>query len=212
MLKTESIIKSLEEIGNGAFLSKSYIVMSVLAALFASYGFFTHQLAVIMGSMIVSMLLGPAIAASLALVQRNYKHLLRALMTEMIGFCIIYGAGFLVSFVWKGIPVTEELLAFTKPAGVDFVIATMSGIVATTALLFPSQRLAYIGANLAISMAPPITASATLLAYGSIALSANAFLVGLYNLLGAIFGSFITLLTIKNLERRWDDKNPTLEG
>ena len=111
---------------NGA-LDGTYVAMNTLATMIACYGLFENSPAVIIGAMIVAMLIGPIAAVGLALVDSDTPLLRKSLMALAGGVCGVMLTAFILGWLHRDVPITDEIMARTAPNFMDLMIALAGG-------------------------------------------------------------------------------------
>ena len=154
----------------GAQFNSAYVVMNGLAAVVACYGLFESSPAVVIGAMIIGMLLGPIAGVSLGLVDRNSALVRKALLTLLGGFLVVFAVAFLLGFIHRDIPLTDEIYARTAPNLMDLMIALGGGAAGAFSMISPRLNVAFVGVAIATALVPPISSSAICLARGEYAL------------------------------------------
>ena len=156
--------------------------MILLSAVVAAVGLMKNNTAVIIGAMVIAPLLGPNVALSLATTLGDPQLGRNALTTNFtglfLGFSIAAAIGFFIP-VDPGIP---EIASRTVVGTSDIILALASGIAAALALT-SSASTALIGVMVAVALMPPLVTSGLLLGSGYLALSFDAFLLLLVNMI-----------------------------
>ena len=174
-------------------MNRAYIIMNILSTIMAYYGLFENSPAVVIGAMVVATLIGPFIGLALALVEGDHALLGRAALAEVVGAVVVYLAALIVGLLNRDIPITNEIMVRTAPNFFDLMIALAGGAAGAYALISPSLGLSMVGVAIATALAPPLSASALLMAGGEYALSGGAFLLFLGNLVAIEFAASIVL-------------------
>src|SRR5580704_16826089 len=119
--------------------------MNGLATVVACYGLFSNSPAVVIGAMIIAMLLGPIAGVSLGLVDRNDALVWSALPTLAGGFLVVYGTAFLLGFLNRNLPLTDEIYSRTTPNLMDLMIALGGGAAGAFSMISPRLSVAFVG-------------------------------------------------------------------
>ena len=185
--------------------------MNALAAIIAGYGLLSDSTAVVIGAMLVAMMLGPISGIALALIDARWLLLRTALKTLVLGVIMIYAIGMIMGFIHFDLPMTNEILARTKPTAIDLMIALAGGAAGAFSAVSPRLSVAVVGVAVATALVPPLVASGILLAHGQFQNSANAFLLAFTNMV-AIQVSSSLVLWIAGFRRGSDEEVNSLWG
>ena len=133
--------------------------MNGLATVIACYGLFTNSSAVVIGSMVVAMLLGPISGVALGLNHRDGPLLRTALFSLGAGIAWILEIAILVGLIHRDVPLTEQILSRTKPNLFELIIALASGAAGAVAVLSRRVGTALVGVAVATALVPPLAAA-----------------------------------------------------
>ncbi|MCW2286772.1 putative hydrophobic protein (TIGR00271 family) [Rhodoblastus acidophilus] len=186
---------------SGATLSVSYFVLNAAATLIAGYGLLANSEAVIIGAMLIAMLYGPILAIGLALAELDASLLARALISEIAGVAWVLAIGILIGLVHWKIPLSDQLLARTKPNLLDLMIALVGGAAGAYASASPRISGAIVGVAIATALCPPLTACGILIARGYPTLAAGAALLFFTNLVAIATAAMATFLVLGHRAR-----------
>jgi uncharacterized hydrophobic protein (TIGR00271 family) len=178
-----------------------YVVMNVLAAILATYGLFANSSAVIIGSMIIAMLLGPISSLALGIIDSNFKLIAKSIMTLFVGILIVCITAGLCSLVTFRLPVTDEIMSRTAPNFIDLIIALVGGIAGAYSLVHKRLAIAFVGVAIATALVPPLCSATILLVKGQYVLAEGAFLLTFTNIVGIQFG-YSTVLWLKGISSK----------
>lgn len=184
-----------------ARIDRPYLAMNVLAATLASYGLFANSAAVVIGAMIVALLLGPIVGVALAIADNDRTLLLTAARTLLAGIFVVYATAILIGLIHRDLPLTDEILARTRPTILDLMIALAGGAAGAYATVRPRLGLAVVGVAVATALVPPLAASAILAARSEFHLSSRALLLAFTNIVAIQFASSVVLLLSGYRER-----------
>ncbi|WP_434057111.1 DUF389 domain-containing protein [Acinetobacter silvestris] len=194
-----------------ALPSKTFFIMNALAAVIAGYGLLGDSTAVVIGAMLVAMMLGPISGIALALIDARWLLLKTSLSTLALGVIMIYSIGIIMGLIHFDLPITNEILARTKPTTIDLMIALAGGAAGAFAAISPRLSVAVVGVAVATALVPPLVASGILLAHAQLPNSANAFLLAFTNMV-AIQVSSSLVLWIAGFRRGSDDDINSIWG
>lgn len=176
-----------------ALPSKTFFIMNALAAVIAGYGLLSNSAAVVIGAMLVAMMLGPIAGIALALIDNRWLLFKTALSTLVLGVIMIYSIGVILGLLNYDLPMTNEILARTKPTILDLMIALAGGAAGAFASVSPRLSVAVVGVAVATALVPPLVASGILFAHMEWKNSANAFLLALTNIIAIQISSSLVL-------------------
>jgi uncharacterized hydrophobic protein (TIGR00271 family) len=194
---SETVRQSIR--GNGAF-DATYVAMNTLATMIACYGLFENSPAVIIGAMIVAMLIGPIAAVGLALVDSDMVLLPKSLLALAGGVCGVMLTAFILGWLHRDVPITDEIMARTAPNFMDLMIALAGGSAGAIAAVTPRVSLSLVGVAIATALVPPLSSASLLLARGEYRLAGGAFLLAFTNMVGIQF-AFSAVLWLNGFRR-----------
>lgn len=191
-LKTEMVNHQniIREVASGVERSWIYYLMLLMAGLIALLGLLTNSVAVVIGAMLISPLMGPIISSGLALTIGDLTLARRAFRT--IAFSV--GLTILVTaFVTLLSPLkepTSEILARVRPNIYDLFVAMLSGIVGAVALCTKRNYLiTATGVAVATAVIPPLSVVGYGLGTGQIMLGLGGFLLFFTNFVAIVLTS-----------------------
>jgi uncharacterized hydrophobic protein (TIGR00271 family) len=167
----------IDEVEDGARVSKRYITLTVIATIIAAFGLITNSVATIVGAMIIEPSMGPIIGLALGLVRFNWKLKQDALIAIVVGVLLAIFIGYLSGKAPVDMGITPELKVRTMPTLLDMVVAYASGLAAGYAYVNPKVNPALAGVAVSVSLVPPLAASGFFLAKGMQHESIGAFLM-----------------------------------
>ena len=139
-----------------ATLSTDFVVLSVVAAMIASFGLILNSAAVIIGAMLVAPLMSPIVSFGTALVDGELRTLRRAGATVGVGSVLVAGTAVLIGLVAGPDTPTPEMLSRGSPSLVDAAVAAASGVVGGYAQARKGIPAALAGVAIAAALVPPI--------------------------------------------------------
>lgn len=171
-------------IRRGARPDIDYYMLISLATIIAALGLMVNSSAVVIGAMLVAPLMSPLVGLGLAVVLGDARFLRLSMGAVLKGtvLAIVFGvmAGLLVEAF--NMPLTEEVLARTRPSLIDLGIALFSGLAAAYALSRSDAAGALPGVAIAAALVPPLAAVGITLASGNLVQSLGALLLFATNL------------------------------
>lgn len=202
--KTESFLSRKNEV----------FVMILVATVVALLGLVTNNVAVIIGAMLISPLLGPisSIAANLVLGrQRNAKE--SAIFTIKLILSSIAIATILTAVIslFHPIDITSEIQSRTDRNPLFIVVAVMLGVAGGLAMLTAIPEI-IVGVAIAVALIPPATTVGIGLGLGSVQVAEGASFVLLSNIFGLIIGLMITFLLKRMSPREAQEKQKAVQS
>jgi uncharacterized hydrophobic protein (TIGR00271 family) len=179
----------VERIAIGADGGIDYIVMMLLAATLASLGLLQGSTAVVIGAMLVAPLMGPLVAAGLALAQGNSSLFRSALSVCGTGILLGLGASLFFGVINPGFEASMEIEARGNPDVLDLFIALASGMVAAYAMGRPNVSGTLAGVAIAAALLPPLAVVGIALTNDELTIAANAAILFATNLVAIILGA-----------------------
>jgi uncharacterized hydrophobic protein (TIGR00271 family) len=168
-----------------------FIMMMVLSTSLASLGLLADSTAVVIGAMLVAPLMGPLIAAGLALVQANLTLFRRSLAVTAIGLGIGFFSALLFGALGSGYEPTLEIEARGKADFLDLGIAFFSGMTAAYATGRSNVMTTLAGVAIAAALVPPLAVVGIAIPHGSPLISFNAVILLITNLVAIIIGAAV---------------------
>lgn len=199
-----------------SFLSRKneIYLMMLIATVVALLGLVTNNVAIIIGAMLISPLLGPvsSIAANLVLGRpRNAKE--SVIFTGKIILSSIAVSALLTAglSLFQPVDITSEIQSRTDTNPIFIVVAVMLGIAGGLAMLTAIPEI-IVGVAIAVALIPPATTVGIGLGLGSAQIAEGASFVLLSNLLGLIMGLMIVFLLKKVSPRGLQEKQKAIQS
>jgi uncharacterized hydrophobic protein (TIGR00271 family) len=149
----------LEVFNSSEIVSLNYGLELLFSAGIATFGLVLNSPAVVIGAMLISPLMGPILAAGLALAAADLYLGIKALLSILVG--VVSSVLFSAALVWAlpfQIP-TSEILARTQPNLLDLGIALLSGLAGSVVVCRRSEGggvTALPGVAIAVALMPPL--------------------------------------------------------
>jgi uncharacterized hydrophobic protein (TIGR00271 family) len=179
----------VERIAVGATGGIDFIMMMLLASTLASLGLLEGSTAVVIGAMLVAPLMGPLVAAGLALTQGNLRMFREAIAVCGLGIVIGLGAALFFGAVNPGFEPSMEIEARGDPDVLDLIIALASGMVAAYAMGRPNLAGTIAGVAIAAALLPPLAVIGIGLTNDRMFVAGNAAILFATNLVAIILGA-----------------------
>lgn len=146
----------LAKVDDDSGLTGRYVFMTLMAAGIAILGLLQSSAAVIIGAMLLSPLMGPIMAAGLALAVGDFNELKKALKTLAVGALLAVSFSALIVFLSPIQTVTSEIAARTRPNLFDLFIALFSGLAGAYAVI-RGREGTIVGVAIATALMPPLS-------------------------------------------------------
>lgn len=209
---------SREELGSAAWeLTPSlstYMVLTIVSALIATAGLLLDSAAIVVGSMVIAPLVGPALAASVGTVVEDHTLRGRGVWLQLLGIIVSIAAATVFGVVVNvtgiippgtdvlGIEQVNERLA---PGVLTLVIAIGAGVAGALSLS-AGVSTALVGVMIAVALIPPAAAVGVGIAWGLSELALGAGVFVLVNIL-SINLSALSVLWLKGFRpETWYDE------
>lgn len=175
--------------------SADIISMLIVATVVALAGLFLDNVAVIIGAMLISPLLGPLNAVTVYAVLGNVRNVVRAEAALFTLVLIAIGVGAIITLAASAfipLSLTGQILQRTNVTTLDVVVALLLGVAGGLALLTEIPEI-LVGVAVAVAFIPPATVAGISLALGRSDLFVGAFLLTLSNVFGLKVGEMLTI-------------------
>ncbi len=192
---------------------RPYVLMTVLSAVIATAGLLLDSAAVVVGSMVIAPVVGPAMAASIGTVLNDRALFVRGALLQLLGVGLSVGAAFVfalfVRYVLLVPPVADitaipEIEERVVPDLLTLPIALGAGIAGAVSLT-SGAATALVGVMIAVALIPPAATVGIGLAWGQPIASLTAGALLFVNSLSINFGA-LAVMWLKDYrpkERNW---------
>jgi len=173
-----------------ADLSGSYHSSIILSSLIALFGLLTNSVAVVIGAMLISPLMGPIFSLGLAFTMGDLILSRRAIrnISYSIMLSVLVTALFTIMSPLKGL--THEILVRTRPNIYDLLIATFSGTAGAMALCTRKNYLfTTTGVAVATAVIPPLSVVGYGIGTWQLHVAGGGFLLFFTNLVAIVISS-----------------------
>lgn len=187
MVNHQSIIR---EVTGTVERSWVYYLMLLMSSLIALLGLLTNSVAVVIGAMLISPLMGPIISSGLALTIGDLQLARRAFRTITVSVVLTVLVTALVTLLSPLKEPTAEILARVRPNIYDLFVAVLSGIVGGVALCTKRNYLiTATGVAVATAVIPPLSVAGYGLGTGQLMLGIGGFLLFFTNFVAIVLTS-----------------------
>lgn len=194
-----------EELRNPA----EYAIFTVLSAVFAAAGLLLDSATVIVGSMVVSPVLGPAVASSVGTVVDDDGIVRKGVIRQVSGAGIAVSSAAVFALFARlvfaphpDLHSLSQVNAFSSPVALTLAIALVAGIAGALSLTSGAST-SLIGVAVAAALVPPSALVGVGIAYGEPALAVGAAVVVIVNLLSINLTSLITFRVAGYRPENW---------
>ncbi|MFB6106975.1 MAG: TIGR00341 family protein [Halobacteriaceae archaeon] len=179
----------------------TYLVMTTVSAVIATAGLLLDSPAVVVGSMVIAPLIGPAMATSVGTVVNDREMFLRGVKLQVLGFGLaIVAAGVFAAtvrvtgLVPPGTDITAipEIRERLSPDFLSLAVAIGAGTAGVLSLS-TGVSTALVGVMIAVALVPPAATVGIGAAWGMPAVSAGAGILGLVNWLSINLAALVVL-------------------
>lgn len=193
-----------------AFLSrkKDIYIMILVATVVALVGLVSNNVAVIIGAMLISPLLGPISSFALNSVLGRQKRIEESIVfgSLMIGSSIGLAAVLTLALsAFYTIEITPEIQSRAEVSPILIVVAVMLGVAGGLALLTSIPEI-IVGVAIAVALVPPATTAGIGIGLGLAEIAGNASLVLLSNIIGMVIGFMVIFLAKGISPRKYYEK------
>ncbi|MFB6091785.1 MAG: TIGR00341 family protein [Haloquadratum sp.] len=191
---------------------RPYVLMTSVSAVVATAGLLLDSPAIVVGSMVIAPLIGPAMAASVGTVVDDPKLALRGIKLQVIGGLLTVASATLFAFVLRAtnvVPLTaEEVFAIGEirerlaPGVLSLVVALGAGAAGAVSLA-SGVSSALVGVMIAAALVPPTAVVGIGIAWGAPQTVVGSAVLVLVNVLSINFVALIALWRLGYRPRLW---------
>lgn len=182
------ILKFIDDIHAESSPSKYYFLACLASSIVAQLGLLTGSIAVIVGSMLISPLMGPLICSGMSFAAHDYRKAGVNAFRFLAGFCAGLAGAYLICKIIPLSDATSEILARTKPNLIDLAVALTCGYAASFAKARKDNTL-LVGCAIATSLMPPTAVVAYGLHNGLYSICTGALMLLFTNAAAIVFGA-----------------------
>ncbi|WP_227380564.1 TIGR00341 family protein [Haladaptatus halobius] len=152
----------------------TYLIMTIISAVVAAIGLLVNSPAIVVGSMVIAPLLGPAMETSVGTVTSDREMFFHGLKLQLIGFAVAIISAILISLLVKttallpsGVNVVElsQVKGRLSPDFLSLIVALGAGIAGALSLS-TGVSTALVGVMIAAALIPPIALVGIGIAWG----------------------------------------------
>ena len=204
-VSVEEIESTIKE---GMELNIDFYLFIIIAAFIAGAGLILNSTAIIIGSMIISPLMGPILGVSYGMISKNYNLVKKGIFGQLISVIIAIGIGVLLAslafLTYSSPSITNEMMSRNFPTIFDLIVSIGAGLAVGFAITGKIQS-SLVGIAIAISLMPPAVNIGVTLIYGNLFLSLGSFVLLMSNILAINLMAILIfkLKKIKILEKKY---------
>ncbi len=181
--------------------TRTYVIMTVESALITTAGLLLDSPAVVVGSMVIAPLVGPAMAASVGTVVNDREMFARGVRLQIVGLLLAIGTAFVFAFAVRNInlvpPLTDvtaipEIRERVAPDFLSLIIAIGAGTAGIISLT-TGVSAALVGVMIAVALIPPAATVGIGLAWGQPMVSLSSAVLVLVNVLSINLAALVVL-------------------
>jgi uncharacterized hydrophobic protein (TIGR00341 family) len=190
---------------------QTYVIMTVVSALIATAGLLLDSAAVVVGSMVIAPLVGPALAASVGTVVRDQEMFHRGVRLQILGLVLSVVTAFVFAFLVRQVhliaPIADvttvpEVRERVAPDFLSLAIALGAGVAGIVSLT-TGVSAALVGVMIAVALIPPAATVGIGLAWGQPLVSLGAAVLLLVNVLSINLAALVVLWYKGYRPRHW---------
>lgn len=178
-----------------ADLTPNYLFFTVVSAIVAAAGLLADSAAVVVGSMVIAPLLGPAVGASVGSIVNDDALFREGTKAQAVGLVLAVGSATLFAFFMKGtlypnvdLDALQEVAARTNPGVLSLVVALGAGAAGALSLSAGASA-SLVGVMIAAALIPPAAAIGLGVVYNDPILAISSAILVLVNVLSINFAS-----------------------
>lgn len=190
LLDTEQRARIEAEIHQQAELTSAYGLMLFAACGIAALGLLQSSVAVVIGAMLISPLMGPILSLGMSLARIEPRRFKKAAITLAIGAVLSIMAAVIIVWLVPLKDATPEIIGRTRPTLLDLIIAVLSGFVGAY-LTINHKAGAIAGVAIATAVMPPLAVVGFGVATGNWAFAGGALLLFFTNVVAILAAVFV---------------------
>ncbi len=157
----------IEEIRSEFKIQWSYVLLLVFATIIATLGLLGNNVAVIIGSMLISPLFWPVLGISLSVVFSDKKLTRDALYSSAISILLVLATSFILTKLFPFSEPSQEILSRTNPTLTDLSIALAVSVIGVMAIRYKNISQTATGVAISIALLPVLCVVGIGIAFGS---------------------------------------------
>ena len=182
LVDTIDRVAVLEHVHDGAQSGARYAFMIIMACGIAMLGLLQNSVAVIIGAMLISPLMGPIVQLGMGLATFELRSIRNSLGTLLAGVLLALSIAVLIVWMSPLKAATSEILARTEPTFFDLLVAVFSGLAGAYATVTRKGET-IVGVAIATALMPPLAVVGYGIAVGNGSIAGGAAFLFMTNLL-----------------------------
>jgi uncharacterized hydrophobic protein (TIGR00341 family) len=192
----------------------NYAVFTVVSAVLATAGLLQNSAAVVVGSMVIAPLIGPAMASSVGSVLKDDELYRNGVKTQFVGVGVAVVSAVVFAFLARlvispelDLLLIEQVAERVNPDLLSLAIALGAGVAGALSLTSGASAT-LVGVMIAVALIPPAAVVGLGVAYERFAVAASAGVLVLLNLLSINLAALIVLWAKGYRPEKWYDEKP----
>ena len=189
----------------------NYIALTLISAIVATAGLLQDSAAVVVGSMVIAPLIGPAMASCVGTVTSDDALFWEGMRSQAIGLAVAVGSATLFAAGYRAVLAPElELLLIQQvaerahPGLLSLAIALGAGVAGALSLTSGADE-ALVGVMIAVALMPPAAAVGLGIAYVDLTLAVGAGVLVLVNLMSINVAGVVAIWLKRYRPTHWYD-------
>jgi uncharacterized hydrophobic protein (TIGR00271 family) len=197
--------KAIEKLVKDSTPDYDFFFMVALSVLMATVGLWIDSSAVVIGSMLIAPILYPILSLSLGISMNDLKLMSRSLYAIFTSMTlgILAAAAVTLAFASNYTIYTAEILDRTEPSLLYFIVAIVSGIAVSFALVRPELSETLVGIAVSVALIPPLAVVGIGVAKLDWFIISGSAILFLVNIVGIIFASMVSFSLLNLYSKRY---------
>ena len=194
--------------------TRNYVVFTVVSAVVATAGMLQNSAAVVVGSMVIAPLIGPAMASSVGSVLKDDELFYNGVKTQFVGVGVAVASATVFAVLARlavapelDLLVVEQVAERVNPGLLALAVALGAGVAGALSLTSGASA-ALVGVMIAVALIPPAAVVGLGVAYERFAVAASAGVLVLVNLLSINLAALVVLWAKGYRPEKWYDEKP----
>ena len=194
-----------EDVQKGARLDLNFYLLVVLSTIVATIGLIENNIAVVIGAMVITPLLGPNLALSLGTALGDAALMRKSARTLFVGILLAVALSAIFGAIWPSPLTSYELMSRTHATLDSILLALASGAAAALSLTTGLSGI-LVGVMVAVALLPPAATLGIMLGDGNPTLAMGAGLLLAINVVCVNLASKIVFFLKGIHPRTWLEK------
>jgi len=204
----EEVLTRARELSPGA---QTFVVLTVVSAVVATAGLLLDSPAVVVGSMVIAPLVGPALSASVGTVLDDVELFRRGVWLQILGVALAVASATAFAVVVRSVPMyppgvditrIPEISGRISPDVLSLIIALGAGVAGVLSLS-SGVSAGLVGVMIAAALIPPAAAVGVSVAWGEPFAAVSAGVLVLVNVLAINLSALVTLWLMGYRPKSW---------